>query len=123
LGFRAGDEGSGGRVAAPLSPSSVTPRLMLDRADAVLELDDEEIARQLTLLGNDIFQQVKPRELLSQAWAKAELAAFCPNVTALITHFNQVSLWTVHLVLSSEVLSVRVAVIAKLIGVMKVRAR
>lgn len=58
----------------------------------------KEIARQITLVEQNMFKAIKPWELIGLAWAKNK--AMSPHVTALTQHFNNVP--TFHLLLTQE---------------------
>lgn len=57
----------------------------------LFSIDPLEIARQLAIQHFALFRQVKPRELLNQAWSKANKAQDAPNVMTLIETFNVLS--------------------------------
>lgn len=51
----------------------------------MFDFDDEEIARQLTLVDFRLFSNIQPNEFLNQAWVKQR----APNIRAYIEHFNR----------------------------------
>lgn len=79
--------------------------------------NDSEIARQLTQIDFILFNQIRPCELLNQAWAKTELRYMSPHVTALIDRVNQVSCWVASLILWSRTKEDRVKMVEKLLRI------
>ena len=71
------------------------------------DIDEEEVARQITLIEWAMFKQIKPSELLNQAWSKARLKHRAQNVSALITRSNTFSVWTAWKIVSQEKLKDR----------------
>lgn len=85
------------------------------------DIDDEELARQLTLIEFEIFVNIKPSELLNQSWNKPKLRHRAPNVTALIERFNRVSVWCATMIVSEIRLKNRVRAVNKFLRITKVR--
>ncbi|KAL6047267.1 Guanine-nucleotide dissociation stimulator CDC25 [Balamuthia mandrillaris] len=81
------------------------------------DMDELELARQMTLIEFDIFQQIKPSELLKCAWSKAKLKSRAPHVLQLSDRFNRVSLWVAHIILSCRTIKMRVKVMTKFINI------
>lgn len=82
-----------------------------------MELDEEEIARQLSLMDWEYFSKIKPTELLNQAWSKPKLKHRAPNVLAFIAQFNRTSTWAATEILSAPNIRERVKVVTKLIKI------
>lgn len=82
----------------------VPPPIKVDRAalstSSLIELDPEEVARQLTLIDFDIYSKIKPFELLNQAWAKPKYKDRAKNVHCLIDRLNNLTLWVATVILS-----------------------
>ncbi len=61
-------------------------------------LDEEEIARQLTLRFASIFSQLRPSEMLDQSWTRPNRLVRSPNVCRLISgmidHFVDANVYT-----------------------------
>lgn len=49
-----------------------------------MDYHPEEIARQLALVGQKLFLNIKPWELLNQAWLSPDKEKQAPNVLALL---------------------------------------
>jgi hypothetical protein len=69
------------------------------------DLDELELAKQLTLLEYSIFTQIKPNELLGTAWTK--ISKETSNVQKSSFHFNQLSSWISNMVLEEPNLKKR----------------
>ena len=82
-----------------LPPSLLDPR---QHAEAVSGLSEEHIAQALTVIEHRMFVDIQVSELLQQAWSKPKLKHKAPNVVALITRFNALSLWFVYAILAVD---------------------
>lgn len=52
---------------------------------------DTTVARQLTLIEYDLYNKIKPKECLGQAWNKPNKEQSAKHIVALINRFNKVS--------------------------------
>ena len=102
------------------TPEPTVPNNIFSGQWDFYDLDEEEIARQLTLIEFEVFVNVKPSELLNQSWNKPKLRHRAPNVIKLIERFNSVSVWCEVLILSEMRLKGRVRAMTKLIKIGKV---
>eukprot|EP00297_Palpitomonas_bilix_P023714 CAMPEP_0113894482 /NCGR_PEP_ID=MMETSP0780_2-20120614/16752_1 /TAXON_ID=652834 /ORGANISM="Palpitomonas bilix" /LENGTH=629 /DNA_ID=CAMNT_0000885047 /DNA_START=31 /DNA_END=1920 /DNA_ORIENTATION=- /assembly_acc=CAM_ASM_000599 len=93
------------------------PSLLFSSHLSIFDINEEEIARQLTLIDFKIFSSIKPVELLNQAWNKPKLKHRAPNVLAMISRFNGVSNWVARAVVEKEKLKDRVQVLTKLVTI------
>ena len=103
--------------AAPPPPKM--PRSLYDESLSILDIDEEEIARQISIVDFNHFRSIKPPELLNQAWAKPKLQHRARNVLKMISWFNHISKLTSYLILSTENLKTRARVVAKLLTIAK----
>eukprot|EP01105_Mastigella_eilhardi_P008336 TRINITY_DN2028_c0_g1_i2.p1 TRINITY_DN2028_c0_g1~~TRINITY_DN2028_c0_g1_i2.p1 ORF type:complete len:1497 (+),score=442.67 TRINITY_DN2028_c0_g1_i2:24-4493(+) len=55
-------------------------------------LNAKEIARQMTLVEQNLFKAIKPWELIGLAWTKKD-KSLAPNIAAITRHFNNMSRW------------------------------
>ncbi len=55
-----------------------------------INMDEHEVARQLTLIESDIYCSIKPKEMLDGKWNKAGKEESAPHILALIQHYNNV---------------------------------
>ncbi|KYQ96865.1 Ras guanine nucleotide exchange factor [Tieghemostelium lacteum] len=89
------------------TPEPVVPKNIFSNYLNIFDIDEEEIARQLTLIEFDIFRKIKPPELLNQSWNKPKLKARAPNVLKMIDRFNSVSMWVATLIVQTVKVRVR----------------
>lgn len=81
------------------------------------DVEEEEVARQLTLMEFQTFANIQPVELLNQAWGSKHLKHRAPYVTAMISRFNQISNWVSYSILSAEKLRDRVRTYTRFIKI------
>jgi len=106
------------RLQIPDSPKSVPTAFWGKyQGEHFLNLDEDEIAKQMTLIEFDTYKAIEPKELLNQAWNKAALKQRAPNVLKMIARFNSISYWVAKLILSEEKLKQRVKVTTKVIRI------
>jgi len=82
-----------------------------------IDLDEAEIARQLTLIEFDFFSVIQPSELLNQAWNKPKLRHRASNVLSMINRTNEVSGWVSTMILQEERLRQRAKMWTKFIKI------
>jgi hypothetical protein len=70
-------------------PRPILP-VNLTGAVGLVDLNPEEVARQLTLIEYDLYKAIKPWECLNQAWTKKNKEEKAPNILAVIKRFNRV---------------------------------
>eukprot|EP01119_Soliformovum_irregulare_P016223 TRINITY_DN4671_c0_g1_i2.p1 TRINITY_DN4671_c0_g1~~TRINITY_DN4671_c0_g1_i2.p1 ORF type:complete len:599 (-),score=177.25 TRINITY_DN4671_c0_g1_i2:33-1829(-) len=103
-------------------PSAPDPRVSLKtifaaELDVLRDIDEEEIARQLTLLEFEIYAAIKHTELLGLAWSKPNLKHRAPNVLRMSDRSTKLSQWVATMVLKEEKIKKRVRLIQKLIKI------
>ncbi|KAL0491641.1 RasGefJ [Acrasis kona] len=86
-------------------------------ADQILDWPSLEIARQITLIEFDLFENIQPKECLSQAWNKPNRDQISPNIYAMMDRTNKMVLWTAQQVLEHTNVNKRAKAIGKLIKV------
>jgi len=72
-----------------ICPEPVLPKTMV--GVTFLDLDELEIARQLTMEEYNIYAEIKPEELQELAWSKEHLKYKSPNLLQMIERFNHIS--------------------------------
>ncbi|KAJ3269435.1 Son of sevenless 2, partial [Borealophlyctis nickersoniae] len=80
----------------PPSPStSAPPSLTLPHTHAsIFKYHADQVAQQLTVIDFSLFAQIRPSELLNQAWTKPDAAERAKGVIQLTRRFNAVACWT-----------------------------
>jgi len=98
-----------------LQDGSSSVRLFLPNWDA--DVDSKVIAEQLTLLSWRVFQKMKPREFLGQAWKTESRERDAPNILGYIRNFNHVCKWIQLKILHSPKLKSRIKVMERMIEI------
>lgn len=99
------------------APDPKVPRNIFSPSLDIHDVDEEEIARQLTLVEFDIYSRIKPWELFDQAWNKKKLKHRAVNVLGHIELFNSVSYWTAYSILNVDKLRSRVRMMTRFIKI------
>ncbi|KAK5583230.1 hypothetical protein RB653_004821 [Dictyostelium firmibasis] len=99
------------------APEPKVPKNIWSQTLDIFSVDEEEIARQLTLMDFEIFSAIKSTELLNQSWNKPKLRHRSPNVLTLINRFNEISQWTATSILSYPKVKDRSRIMAKFIKI------
>jgi hypothetical protein len=68
----------------------------------MIDLSPIEMARQITLLEQQLFKAIKPHELQNQCWTKPDRYEKAPNVMKMINHATRISMWVVTEILKHE---------------------
>merc|ERR1712137_520 len=97
-------------------PVSIIPKDW--RNVTFLDLNELEIARQLTLEEFHIFAEIKPEELQDLAWSKPALKHRAKNILRMIERVNHLSAACATLLLSEERLKPRRKIAEKLLTIM-----
>ncbi|KAI3651224.1 hypothetical protein MP228_004705 [Amoeboaphelidium protococcarum] len=79
--------------------------------------DPEEIARQLTLIEFQLFDNVMPYEFLNQSWTKEDASIRAPGIMKITKRFNEVAFWVAKSVLEVKSLNERVKRMSRLIEI------
>lgn len=85
----------------------------------MFNIDEEELARQETILEFEMYRKIQPTELLNQAWSKAKFKHRAPNVLAMSFRFNSLSMWVATSILRMPKLKQRVKIMSRWIRVME----
>lgn len=107
------------RIFAQAPPTPKVPRNLYSPNLNFFDIDDEEIARQITLIEYSMFAQIKHKELLQQAWNNPKLQHLSPNVLAFVGRFNVVSGWVSSMIVKVELLRNRVRMMTKIVNIAK----
>jgi len=98
-------------------PEPIVPRNIFSNKLTIHDIDEEEIARQLTLIEFTTYAAIKPAELLNQSWNKPKLKPRAPHVTKMIDRFNEVSVWVATAILKATKVKSRAKIMAKFIKI------
>jgi son of sevenless len=97
-------------------PPSIVPKSWA--SVTFMDLDELEIARQLTIEEYHLYAEIKPEELQDLAWSKPKLKHRAPNVLQITERFNHISNACAALVISEERHKNRTKLLEKLIRIM-----
>lgn len=78
-------------IPAGVPPVPKVPKNIFHPTLSLYQIDQEEVARQLTLMDSHVFMAIKPSELLNQSWGKPKLKHLAPNVLRMVALSNQLS--------------------------------
>lgn len=98
-------------------PEPKVPKNIFSLYLDLFDVDEEEIARQMTLIDFEIYSSIKLSELLNQSWNKPKLRHRSPNVIRMINRFNEVSHWVATSILRQERIRDRSRTMAKFIRI------
>lgn len=87
----------------------------LNAIKSVWDFDEEEIARQLSLVSMGLFSRIKLDEFLDQKWSKPKLQSKATNLIGFINRFNQVANWVIGSIVECDRIKERVKRMEKVI--------
>jgi hypothetical protein len=111
-----GDQRVGELVTTQPPPRPFLPTAGGPIAD-VLDINSEELARQICITEFELFEKLRPWEFIGQAWAKAGKEQKAPNLLKIIDRFNTVSSWAISEICRCESLKRRGKVLLKIIEI------
>jgi son of sevenless-like protein len=83
----------------------------------ILDYDALEIARQITLIDNELFCKIARNEFAQSNYAKENRPTRAPNLAALITSFNKMYSWIGSEIVKRETVEERVKIICKFLEI------
>lgn len=89
------EEGSDVEVLEEDDGKPILPKDWDGKTFDFLQWSPKEIARQLSLLEQDYFVRVQPRECINDNFNQKRIHKHAPNISRLIDHFNNTSRWVV----------------------------
>ncbi|KAJ3435491.1 ras guanine nucleotide exchange factor i-related [Anaeramoeba flamelloides] len=98
-------------------PEPKVPKNIFSELLTLFDIDEEEIARQISIIDFDIFSKIRPAELLNCAWSKEKLKHRAKNVLKMTNRFNAMSEWVATLIIKPERVRQRVKVLKKFINI------
>eukprot|EP01088_Endostelium_zonatum_P008979 TRINITY_DN2216_c0_g1_i1.p1 TRINITY_DN2216_c0_g1~~TRINITY_DN2216_c0_g1_i1.p1 ORF type:complete len:702 (-),score=106.93 TRINITY_DN2216_c0_g1_i1:18-2123(-) len=84
-----------------------------------LDIHPTEVARQLTLIDFEIFQQIQNKEYIKKAWTGDDKKELAPNIVAWIDRFNQTSFWVATVIILQQTQKARIKCIENFIVIME----
>lgn len=95
------------------------PKNIFSNTLQLTDIDEQEIAKQITLMEYVTYSQIRPIELLNCAWSNVKLKHRAVNLIKSTVRFNQVSNWVARMILLPESLKVRRANYQKALNICK----
>lgn len=99
------------------SPPSILPKYFNAETFDFIDIDPQEIARQLCILEFQLFKQMSPKEFLNQKWNKPDKEINAPNVVAVIKQFNRMSFWVTSSIVKVSNIKNRTALLRRFIDI------
>jgi len=81
------------RILYDGAPDPVVPEEKKLEFLTLSDLDDKEIARQLCLIDQKLFQAIKPQEFINSNWVMNDKAITAPNIVKFLDRFDHVVHW------------------------------
>lgn len=111
-------EMKGTHLSPGLFPPPILPlKVQIDQPDAFFLFDPIELARQMTLAEQRLFQAIESRELQNQNWNNARKIVLAPNVSKLVARVNSTAAWVMNSIVGQVKVKVRVKRIEKWIKI------
>jgi hypothetical protein len=85
--------------------------------DSWIDVSALEIARQMTLIEEELFRNVRPRELIGLAWTKKDKEKRAPNLLKISARFNAVSDWVKSSIVQEKDLKKRTKIFEKFVEI------
>jgi hypothetical protein len=104
-----------------LARTLTSPPVVVPKGELIFaNLDEIELARQLTLWEYEAYCVIKPRECLNQGWNKLTKQEDSPNIVNMIRRSNSVTLWVATEIIKEEKLQKRAMILKKFIKIAEV---
>ena len=101
----------------PDPPQPEVSKIVFSPLLTLRDLEDIEVARQLTLMDFEIFSAIKPGELLNSNWSKTKHKHRSPNVLKMASRFNDVSNWVSTTIVQCLKIKLRIKMMIKFIKI------
>eukprot|EP01133_Synstelium_polycarpum_P008684 gene8684-10202_t len=99
------------------TPEPMVPKNIFSQGLQIYDVEEEEVARQMTLIEFEIYKKIKPPELLNQSWNKTKLKHRAPNVLKMIDRFNNVSMWVATMIIQTQKVKARARMMTRFIKI------
>eukprot|EP00698_Gefionella_okellyi_P013172 TRINITY_DN3592_c0_g2_i1.p1 TRINITY_DN3592_c0_g2~~TRINITY_DN3592_c0_g2_i1.p1 ORF type:complete len:494 (+),score=108.16 TRINITY_DN3592_c0_g2_i1:60-1541(+) len=119
---QAGGQSDQVTVDLKAAPEPKVPKNIWSPALTLLDVDEEEIARQMTLVDYGFYAKLTPSELLNCAWASPKYRHRATNIIALRQRYSDLVLWTAQTCSVSDTPKNRARIMSKFIALAQVCA-
>jgi hypothetical protein len=89
-------------IAVVASSGAKTKLRNMSDSISLFDMEELEVAKQLTLRTWEIYSKFQPLEFFKTAWSKPSTWHLSPNLLAAINFFNHVSLWVGTMIVTTE---------------------
>ncbi|KAJ3438889.1 ras guanine nucleotide exchange factor a [Anaeramoeba flamelloides] len=100
-------------------PEVIIPKNLFREDFCLNDVDELEFARQFTLYVSELFRNIKPSELVTEAWQKKGLRSKATNVLTLINKFNEYSSHIATQIVQQEKIKDRVKIYSRFLKIGK----
>jgi hypothetical protein len=101
------------------APPPIIQKNIFSKTVSFLDINEIEIARQLTIREHKIYKKIKPYELLNQSWNKEKLKHRAKHIIEITERFNILSNWVSVKICKTKTLKKRKNVMLKMINIAK----
>ncbi|KAJ6254674.1 ras guanine nucleotide exchange factor i-related [Anaeramoeba flamelloides] len=99
------------------APEPKIPKNIFSKNLKLFDIDELEIARQISIIDFELFSKIKKAELLNCAWSKEKLKNRATNVLALMNRFEKMKNQFSNLIITEDRVKNRVKILNKIIKI------
>ncbi|KAJ3441705.1 ras guanine nucleotide exchange factor a [Anaeramoeba flamelloides] len=100
-------------------PDAIIPKKLFNPNFTLINVPEEEFARQMTILIFDIYRKIKPSELITESWKPKKIKSKSPNIIAMIQKFNEYSNYIATLIVKPEKVKTRAKMFSRFLRIGK----
>jgi hypothetical protein len=108
-------------TSPPSAPKPILPRSLIKKTPGhkltLLEIDPQEMARQITILDFLLFSAIQPREFLGLGWLKGDKDLRSPNIVKMTTWSNHIVSWLTTEILAHRDIKSRVKIMDHIVAI------
>jgi len=100
-------------------PKPILPKHLMARCMQFLDVDPQELARQMTLIESQSLCKILPKEYMHKCWCGAEKETLAPNVLEIIERFNKTSYFVASEIVRQPDVQLRAKILSRFIKLIK----
>ncbi|KAJ6244702.1 ras guanine nucleotide exchange factor a [Anaeramoeba flamelloides] len=100
-------------------PDVIIPKKLFRSNFSLINVHEEEFARQLTLLIFEFYRKIKPSEFFTESWKAKKIKTKSPNIIAMIQKFNEYSNYVATLIVKPERVKIRAKMFSRFLKIGK----
>lgn len=104
-------------ISSVSKPKPLLPKNILTSNLSLFDVEELEVARQLTLSSFAIYSRLKAKEFFKNSWSKDQYKHLSPNVLAMIDHYNDVSQWLCSCIVSQPRVRTRAKLLTRIVAI------